>query len=108
MKRVYICSPYRGDGSTNTETNEAFAVMLCKLAISRGYAPIAPHLYLPKALDDNKPEERQIGIDAGLAFLEVCDELWFCYKYGISEGMQKELQAAIDAGKTVKCVALNL
>lgn len=107
MKKVFICSPYRGDGKTTKETNEAVAALLCKLAISRGCAPYAPHLYLTKVLNDEKPEERQKGIEAGLAYLEVCDEVWICGNCGISEGMKTELRAAMKAGKPIKCVALE-
>lgn len=107
MKKVFICSPYRGDGKTSKEANKAIATLLCKLAISRGCAPYAPHLYLTDVLNDDKPEDRQAGIDAGLAFLGVCDEVWIYAGHGISEGMKRELQAAMNAGKIIKCVTLE-
>ena len=52
------------------------ALYACSVAISKGCAPIAPHLYLPRCLDDNEPAERAAGTAAGLAFLAVCDEVW--------------------------------
>lgn len=76
MKLVYICSRYRADATHTVEEAVDSALYACSVAISKGYAPIAPHLYLPRCLDDNEPAERAAGTAAGLAFLAVCDEVW--------------------------------
>ena len=89
MKLVYICSPYRG----NAEGNSARASRYCYFAHTRGAAPIAPHLHNPQFLDDNLANERQAGIDIGIAFLGRADELW-CFGDRLTEGMEIELQAA--------------
>jgi len=85
MKRVYICSPYAGDEARNA----ARARELCRFAIKDGCAPYAPHLLYPRILDD-----RQAGLVCGLAFLEVCDEIWVYADKGISEGMRGEIDHA--------------
>ena len=57
MKLVYICSRYRADVTHTVEEAVDSALYACSVAISKGYAPIAPHLYLPRCLDDNEPAE---------------------------------------------------
>lgn len=61
MKLVYICSRYRADATHTVEEAVDSALYACSVAISKGYAPIAPHLYLPRCLDDNEPAERAAG-----------------------------------------------
>jgi len=85
MKRVYICSPYAGDVESNTER----AQWLCREAIKDGCAPYAPHLLYPQIIDD-----RQAGIVCGLAYLDLCDELWVYANDGISTGMRQEIDHA--------------
>ena len=87
MKRVFVCSPLRGDIEKNIEQ----ARELCAEAVRRGYASFAPHVFYTQFLDDSIEEERNTGMKAGFAFLEACDEIWVYTKNGISEGMQKEI-----------------
>ena len=94
---AYICSPYRGD--TNKHT--IYARRLVSYALQQGYAPICPHLYLTQVLDDNDPDEREQGLQAGLELLRVCDVVVVGYQYGISEGMKAELDLAEDTGKKI-------
>jgi hypothetical protein len=93
-KRIFICSPYRGD----VEKNKMVAKALCLRAIATGASPYAPHLYLPEVLDDNVPHERKAGIDVGLSFLRLCDEMWIYPHNGITEGMRKEIAMAGQTG----------
>lgn len=93
MKKVYICSRYRADEKHTVEENVESALEACRYAASMGYAPYAPHLYLPRCLDDNNSRERTIGLMIGQEFLKECDEVW---QWGtdISEGMAAELAIA--------------
>ena len=95
MKKVYICSRYRADEKHTIEENVEKAAEACRHAAFEGYAPYAPHLYLPQCLDDNKPGERRLGMKIGQEFLRECDEVW---QWGIeiSEGMAAELEIARD------------
>ena len=68
-----------------------------------GHAFFAPHLLYPAILDDSQPQERQLGIDMGLAMLERCDELW-CYGDHISYGMHLEIEEADRLGVPVRRV----
>ncbi len=92
MKRIYVCSPYRGD----TEANTARAVALCRAIALRGDAPLAPHLFLPQALDDGDPGERDAGTGAALAWLAVADEVLVAGH--VSDGMRREIAAASTLG----------
>lgn len=101
MKKVFICSRYRADEKHTLYSNLLRAKFACTSAVMHGYAPIAPHLYLPLCLDDNDPHERELGMAAGREFLAVCDEVW---QWGatISEGMAAELAYAKELGIPIK------
>lgn len=92
MRRVFICSPYRGDVSANV----AFAMQICREVALAGDAPFAPHLLFPRWLDDEVPAEREAGITAGLAWLEVADELLVAGT--VTDGMRREIEAASELG----------
>lgn len=98
MRKVYICSPYRAENSIQLDRNIDYAQMLTKQALEAELAPITPHLYMTQCLDDKKPEERAAGLAAGLALLKSCDFVMVGVKYGISEGMSREIQTANKLG----------
>lgn len=100
MKLIYVASPYAGDIEQNTE----FAKRACRHVINEGHAFFAPHLLYPQLLDDSNPQERQVGLDMGLAMLPRCDELW-CYGDRISHGMHLEIEEACRLGIPVRRVA---
>ena len=96
---IYICSPYRPradnekERAIELEQNLKVARDACTLAAYRGHIPVAPHLYFPQFLDDNKPIERYCGTNMGLELLGSCTELWIITPR-ISEGMSAEIKAA--------------
>ena len=96
MKLVIIESPYAGD----VEKNVKYARMCVKDSLARGEAPIASHLLYTQEgiLDDNNPEERQWGIDAGLAWRKVAETTVVYTDLGISGGMKYGIKAAEAAG----------
>lgn len=98
MRKVYICSPYRAQDSTELDRNIDYAQALTKQALDIGLAPITPHLYMTQCLNEDKLEERAQGMAAGLAILETCDFVLVGARYGISEGMRREIIAADAAG----------
>ena len=97
MKRIFLCSRYAGD----TVRNKSVAERLCRRAIEAGHAPFALHLLYPRFLNDEDPTERELGIACGLAFMEVCDEVWIYTADGVSRGMERELDQAFRLGKPV-------
>lgn len=82
---VIVESPYAGD----IEANLAYARRCVRDCLNRGEAPIASHLlYMqPGILDDNVPEQRAKGIQAGLAWSSVADIAVFYIDRGWSPGM---------------------
>lgn len=94
MRKVYICSPYRAKNGAELDRNIDYAQALTKQAIEAGLAPITPHLYMTQCLNEDKPEERAAGMVAGIVLLKSCDFVIVGVKYGISEGMSREIQTA--------------
>lgn len=95
-KIIYICSPCRGDYEKNIQQAREY----CREIMTRwpDVIPIAPHVYFTQFLDDTKPTEQSLGLDAGIALLDMCDELWV---YGLdnpSEGMQAEIDYSMENG----------
>lgn len=86
MRKVILESPYSGFVQRNIE----YARLCVKDSLLRGESPIASHLLYTQEgiLDDLIPEERNLGIDAGLAWLSVADAHVFYDDYGYSSGMK--------------------
>jgi len=95
-RKIYVVSPYAG----NVAENVAAAVRYCRKVIDDGYMPVAGHLLYPQILDDNDPEERDLGLLFGLALLRTCDEVWV---FGtVSDGVEKEIEEAKRLKKRVR------
>lgn len=94
MITAYICSPYRAKTKEELKRNKKYAKMLTRTAIDSGIAPITPHLYITKVTNDDKTEEREEGLRAGLELLLRCDVVLAGIKYGYSEGMREEIKLA--------------
>lgn len=94
MKKVIIESPYAGDIDRNLE----YAIRCLRDSLRRGEAPIASHLLYTQdgVLDDLIPEERSLGINAGLEWLTVADKHIFYMDYGMSKGMKNALMISIE------------
>lgn len=97
---VIVESPYAGD----VERNVAYARAAVRDSLSRGEAPIASHLLYtqPGVLNDDDPAERQLGIDAGLAWRRVAEASVVYVDLGISRGMEYGIRAAEEAGIPVE------
>ena len=96
-RKVYVCSPYRGDTAKENEMNIDLAKDACINIVQHGDLPIAPHLYFPRFLDDDNRMEREVAIDAGLQLMNNCDLVYAYIVDGkISEGMKRELEYAAD------------
>ena len=96
-KRVYICSPLKG----NMEKNTMRARIYCRFAFDKGLVPVAPHIYYPQFLDDSDKAERAAGLKYGLEQLWQCREVWV-FGSRISEGMRAEIELAKDLKIPVK------
>jgi hypothetical protein len=91
IPKIYVCSPLKGDFKNNVEKAKKY----CRfVTLKIGGIPICPHIYFTRFLNDDNSAEREIGIELGLRLLKDCDEMIVFDKYGISEGMQKEIEVA--------------
>jgi len=98
MKLSIIESPLAGDFKRNV----AYA-RLCMLdALRRGEAPYASHLLYTQCLDDEKPEERELGIQAGFAWAKAATLRAFYVDFGYSSGMLRGKDEALRLGQEVE------
>lgn len=98
MDNVYVCSPYRGDIKRNKE----YARELTRKVLLSGNAPVCPHLYITEVTNESDILERTLGLTAGLKLLEGCSSVLVGCKYGVSGGMQGEINYAQRLGIQVK------
>lgn len=97
---VVIESPFAGD----VKRNIAYTRMCMFDSLQRGEAPYASHLLYtqPGVLDDTIPEQRTMGIEAGLAFKDVCAKTVVYEDFGISKGMQMGIDRANENNQEVE------
>lgn len=110
MIRVVIESPYAGTGETeeqrahNTEINLRYLRVCMHDAFKRGEAPFASHgLYTqPGVLDDTRPAERSLGIDAGFAWRDAAEKTVVYADLGITRGMAAGIEDAQRKGRPIE------
>ena len=100
MKLIYICSPFRSDNKAEQYANVRAAQNYCRRAYEKNCIPVAPHLYLPQFLEDEKPAERDLALRIGLRLIDYCSEVWV-HGDRISEGMRGEIDYASSTGKKI-------
>ena len=100
MRRVIVESPYAGDVERNTQ----YARKCLHDCLMRSEAPFASHLLYtqPHILDDNVPEQRNLGIESGLAWGEAAEASIVYTDYGITPGMQRGIDRAVARGRPVE------
>jgi hypothetical protein len=100
MPLVLIESPYAGD----VEKNIAYARACMRDSLYRGEAPFAMHLLYtqPGILNDAVPEERNWGIEAGLAWGKFAEITAVYSDLGITPGMEIGIQRAIKEGRKIE------
>lgn len=95
MKRVVIESPF---GGTDEEVrrNIKYARACITDSLKRGEAPYASHLFFtqPGILDENIPEERKLGINAGFEITRDFDLTAVYCDLGKSKGMLYGIEKA--------------
>jgi hypothetical protein len=97
---VILESPFAG----NVKLNIAYARACLRDSLLRGEAPIASHLLYtqPGVLDDNDPDERALGINAGLAWGCEAKRTVVYTDLGISRGMRYGIERANKEGRPVE------
>lgn len=104
MRRVLIESPFSGPTPEQEEEHVRYARACIKDALSHGDAPLASHLLYtqPGILNDDIPEERQWGIDAGIEWYKVAQACVVYTDYPVSKGMQYGIDRAKAQGIPVE------
>lgn len=106
-RKIFVCSPYRPTSQDEKcrkdelEANIRRAKMACRILSTLGFLPLAPHLYFTQFLKDEEKQERNIGIQLGMQWLEEADELWV-FGSTVSEGMAAEIKRAHELQKKVR------
>ena len=100
MRRVVLESPFSGD----IRANLAYARACLRDCLLRGESPVASHCLLTQegVLNDADPIERAVGINAGHAWMHVCDAVVVYTDLGISEGMKAGINSALFHGIAVE------
>jgi len=100
MRRVLIESPYAGE----VARNELYVRACLRDSLKRGEAPFASHaLYtLPGVLADMVPEERRLGIEAGLVWGAAADLTAVYGDFGLTDGMVEGVKRAVKSVRPVE------
>ena len=100
MNLVILESPFAGDVERNIE----YARACVRDSLTRGEAPIASHLLYTQEgiLNDDIPSERELGIDAGLAWGRVAEATVVYTDLGITEGMHQGIERSHADGRLVE------
>lgn len=83
MIRVVVESPFKGD----RKRNKRYLERCLRDCLRRGESPYASHKMLTDCLDDDNPEERALGIEAGFAWKHGAELTAFYTDLGWSDGM---------------------
>ena len=104
MTRVIIESPFAGETKGDIEANLTYARAAMHDCLLRGEAPFASHaLYTQDGvLDDKVPEQRKLGIEAGLVWGELANKTVVYQDRGISPGMEQGIARARKEGRPVE------
>ena len=111
MRKVIIESPYAGKDFhhgprwlrkiikwVSRQKNIKYARECLKNSLKRNEAPLLFHLLYTQVLDDNKPNERYLGMHAGFEWTKMADAVILYKDRGISSGMKEGRTKARKAG----------
>lgn len=98
MIPVILESPFAGD----RERNARYLRACIRDCLARGEAPFASHRMYTDALDDDVPEDRELGIHAGFAWRSVAAKTVIYLDLGESRGMTYGIEHAAKLGHTVE------
>lgn len=99
-KLVVVETPFMGDVERNVKYTRA---CLRDCLVNHNEYPFASHLLYTQTgvLNDNNPEERALGIEAGLCWVEFADLTAVYTDLGISTGMRGGIDRALKSGREI-------
>ena len=100
---VLIESPYKAETPELRERNRLYLILAMRDSLARGEYPFASVLLYATSgvLDDDQPDQRALGIEAGLAWGAHAVETVVYADLGISPGMQQGIDRALAEGRVV-------
>lgn len=102
MRIVILESPYASTDLKTFADNVEYARDCMRDSLARGEAPMVSHLLYTQVLDDNDTDQREQGIQAGLAWRSVAQASVVYTNRGISKGMQYGIDVAAEAGNSIE------
>lgn len=109
MNRIVIESPYASDTAQGRNDNITYLRRCLRDSLMRGEAPFASHAIYTQygVLDDALPEERSLGIAAGIEWGSSAKSVAIYVDRGISSGMIQGIVAAVMRGARIEVRALD-
>lgn len=104
MTPVVIESPYAGDLVTNKE----YLKRALLDSLERGEAPFASHELYTRVLLDAVPEQRELGMRAGLRWGCLARLCAVYMDYGVSDGMARGIENASRANVPIEFRRIGL
>lgn len=104
MQQVLVESPLASPTIEGLVKNKKYARACLRDCLSKGEAPYASHLLYAQEglLDDNIPEERALGIHAGLVWGKNATKTVVYTDLGISSGMERGIKRAKSEGREIE------
>lgn len=99
---IILESPYAGETQEEVLKNTLYAQRCLKDSLDRGEAPFASHLLYTQVLDDNNPDERKQGMEAGQVWGKFAEKTVVYCDHGISEGMQEGIDRADEEKRPIE------
>lgn len=98
MKIIIIESPFAGRNHAHRALNEAYLAACQRAALYNSEIPLASHRSFTAALDDRIPEERELGIAAGLQLARAVADLSTIAGPGAPDDQARCIVFCIDLG----------
>ena len=101
---VLVESPFAGDNDWVIALNIKYARACLRDSLRRGECPFASHLLYTQTgvLRDKVPEERKLGIKAGLAWGQYAHKTVVYTDLGLTNGMKLGIARAEEANRPVE------
>ncbi len=100
---VIIESPYKHSDPVVFKAYQIYLDQcIADSLVNRKEYNFASHKMYTRTTNDDIPEERTFGIEAGLAWYEMVDKAVVYVDHGLSNGMKHGIRRAISKGKPVE------
>lgn len=107
--RVLVESPYAGNSDLELARNIRYTRACLHDCLLRGEYPFASHLLYTQTgiLNDKIPEERKLGIEAGLSWGSCAHKTVVYTDLGITKGMNLGIERAQSVGRPIEFRTLD-